>query len=595
MHYIFVSSNNILIDERMETLQHIKKEDLLFCSFEQPYLSEFCYTSKNRSRRLDCYSFEKELNAFQSDDVANIFHGYLLNNTSLETNGGKELNPKECYYGVYSHGFVSATDCYFASDEVGLSPIYYSQREDYLFISNNPHLIAIYQLKLGFKVAPEPTLPIWHTTGITVESDITGYENIKRVRPWRYITVDFQNVINFPVKSPMSLPVSYEDSIDYCIEELRTGMQTIQNRFSLINEVQLTGGFDSRLVLAFLLEAELQNKYTFETHGVEEHPDLIVAKMLCESLGINHKVESALPLDITMDVLEQEVKNKCIATAMESTTIRFFNEVFLVKKYNPKLGGLGATMAKSMQYPESFIAFMKRRFKGQDIDFNNLTGEHLKHAHECIGYSDVDRLYLTDLSFENSNNYRKYIIEFGLNNFPENMYYVDCMIAYRYRNHESGLEGLHNRYIYLYSPAFNETVRKLSPSLRQNSKLHFDIMQKIYPSLCLIPFENRKYDPELYAHLPNSLKEQLSLIPKITGSPISQTQDNAYNFLVPTLRKNLLDMIPKNVFDYIKKDSLEKRLTEDIPFGKEAFLHINLFGLSKWYEIVADLNRNYSK
>jgi Asparagine synthase len=58
-------------------------------------------------------------------------------------------------------------------------------------------------------------------------------------------------------------------------------------------ELSLTGGKDSRLIAAALTAARVP--FRARTHGVADHPDVIVARMIAERLGVEHVVTEPRP------------------------------------------------------------------------------------------------------------------------------------------------------------------------------------------------------------------------------------------------------------------------------------------------------------
>lgn len=593
MNYIFVSAYR----ESLDPLSGIGINDLSFCSFGKGYLSEFHYKSRNKKRIVDCYSFNSQIDDDIEHDVnsINVFHGYLLGGDDSRS-GGKKLNPENCYYGVYSHAKITEENCCFATDELGLSPLYYSKECGYTFISNNINLIAFYKLRLGIKIYPEKTLPIWHTVGLTIGSENTGYENIYRLRPWRYIAIDCQDNINFPSKMRVSVPDDYEEACDACIQELRMGMKTIKDRYLNLHS-QLTGGFDSRLVLSFILDAKFHNEFVFSTVGDSKIPDVIIANMLAEKFDLNHQQlpSKIAGRDFDFEEFCRRAEQLGLYDGMEAAFVENPNPRFGIPSTSVVLTGMGAIFAKSLDYAAKFEIFMKRNFKGENIDFSELTQAQYEYGYNCFGYANADKAILTDEAFELSDNNMKYIFEFGYAHFPENMYYADSMSAYKYRTHNARLSTSESNCVFLYSPTVIETSRKLAPKLRQEAKLYFDIMWRLNQEICFFPYENRVCHPGLYEKLPLDIKNKFSEMTPMVGDVNLDEQKSSFDVFFPFLRKDLVNMLPESVFSFIKKDALEMRLNETTKFAQPAYILLNLFAIAKWHETISDLNRKYLK
>ena len=591
MYYILVSA----LYSSLNPIFDMKKEDVTWCVPAGMELkSEFHYEIRERMRILDCYSFQSEIgpnNVKHGLGDLHIWHGYLLDEEPLHKMTA--MRPDQCYYGVYSHGKITNSDCWFATDELGLSPLYYSQENDILFISNNPHLIAIYKHKLGIKLSVDPTLAIWQTIGITNESDHTGYKNIYRLLPWRYIFLDWNNQIIFPSKKRIDSSISYEELLQKSIIEMKRGIKTVVSQYADL-KAQLTGGFDSRLVLAFILDSNFQDRFTFLTGGYPENPDCMVATMLAERYGLNHICK---PREISTNTniqLDSFVREICMANAMESSLVRL-QKFQGIKNKSVILNGFGAVFAKSLGFAKGFQIYMKRKFREKNsVDFSNLTFNQQLIGYDCFGYADADRYFLTDEAMNVSNEFRKYLFRFNFERFPENMNYADSMSAYRWRIHNSNLSTMENNCVFLYSPTVLEASRRLTPELRQNAKLYFDIMWQLRSELCFIPFENRVIDPSVYDTFPQEIKNIFSKISPVAGNIVSEYQISFFDILLPNIRKYLIDMLPSEVFEFIKK-ALKQRLQEqELLFERRNFPLMSLYGVAKWYQIIQDYNARKS-
>lgn len=589
MHWIFVSADHPI----PESITTLTRQDTSFCNPNGPFVDEAHFRTRSKCRSFACYASapidEQQISI--SGNELEFFHGYLLDRTDTDHLGRSDANhlsPKRSYYGVYSHGFVSDVNCWFASDEIGLSPIYYSSDDAYTIISNNAHLIAFYKRKLGYTLKPELTLAVWHTIGLTIESNKTGYEGILRILPWRYLELDFENTLFVSSKERLDLGLSYQDYLRLSIQELRGGLEALNAKFPSIRVAQLTGGLDSRLVAAFLLDSGLTPYFTFETEGSDQNADVIVAKMVAQQQGLDHKVTPRNPIQGDLADIDSIVKDELWANVMETSLTRFYGRKNTTEA--PKLNGFGAVFAKSLWFASSFRIFMEKHFGKGVVDFDNLTPEQVAYGKECFGYSDSDRQLLTDHAFGVSSAFRSYIMDYNHLRFPDHMNYADGLSAYRWRTHNANFRSMDNNLVFLYSPVVLEAARQLSPELRQEGKLYFDMMWQLNKELTMIPFENRTLNPILFEEYPAADREHLSNIPPVKGGIVSETQMSLFDQLLPFLEQNLIDMLPSNVFDYIKRDALAQRLKEQTGFSKQAFPLINLYGIAKWHELIDELN-----
>ena len=516
MHYIFVSSQHDL-----SSVARIDRESLAEPFFQPGYRSEFRFRSRSGRRILDCFSYEDTFPSRCAElrgEGVRLFHGYLLGEDDVA-----DLSPRANYYGVYSHGTVDDGECTFGSDELGLSPLYFASVSGYTFVANNPHLIAEYMRRLGLPVRPEASLPLWHAMKITVESDNTGYAEIFRVRPWRYLTVSSQDEILSPAKDRTDLPDNYEECVQLCVDELRSGMQSIVGKYANLRS-DLTGGFDSRLTFSFILDGGYEDRFSFHTGGVDANPDVIVATQLANAYGLNHvrSLPRYVPVDFDISAYDDAVRFRAIRNAMETSEVRMGGKWSRSSADYPldstcSLNGKGAIFAKSYGV-SGFEARMRRKFRGSEVDFADLTPEQIEWAPDCFGWADSFRGLLTDQAFAESRAWRRYIVEFGYDRFRERLGYADTLSAYQYRTHNANLDIMDSNCIFLYSPLVLETSRRLSPELKQAGKLYFDIMYRLNPDLCYFPYENRTYAPAIYSEYPPEVRQRIAAVPPQVGS-----------------------------------------------------------------------------
>lgn len=128
----------------------------------------------------------------------------------------------------------------------------------------------------------------------------------------------------------------------------------------------------------------------------------------------------------------------------------------------------------------------------------------------------------------------------------------------------------------------------LAPEERQEGKLYFDMMWRIDPSLFAIPFENRTINPIVLNDIPEIDRDNLRNVPPILGSITSESQSSLFDALIPVIKEDLMDMLPKAVFDYINKQALATLISNTTEFNKAAFPLVNLYGIALWNAINSD-------
>ena len=177
-------------------------------------------------------------------------------------------------------------------DPYGLHPLYIGSVRGVTFIANRPQLIAaeIEQLT-GKSAARDQRFAAWLAFCGYPIGDQTGYEDVRCVPFGATVRIDPDHGARFSfTDAPWLLPAKdIDDSwIDRIESELIANLRAAIRALGHTPRLQLTGGRDSRLILALAVRAGLLQDVEIVTNGKASTPDVIVAKDLITSLGLRH-------------------------------------------------------------------------------------------------------------------------------------------------------------------------------------------------------------------------------------------------------------------------------------------------------------------
>ena len=177
-------------------------------------------------------------------------------------------------------------------DPYGLHPLYIGNDRGVTLVANRPHLVAgeLEQLT-GERVERDHRCAAWLAFCGYPIGDWTGYEDVRCVPFGATVRIDPDRGARFSFKdAPWQLPAT--DIDDSCIDRIESGLiANLRGAIKSMSEpprLLLTGGRDSRLVLALAVRAGLLQDIEIVTFGVADLPDAIVAKELATSLGLKH-------------------------------------------------------------------------------------------------------------------------------------------------------------------------------------------------------------------------------------------------------------------------------------------------------------------
>ena len=177
-------------------------------------------------------------------------------------------------------------------DPYGLHPLYIGRVRDITLIANRPHLVAVEIERLTGKSAErDQRCAAWLAFCSYPIGNRTGYEDVRCVPFGAGVRIDPDHGARFSfTDAPWLLPaMDIDDSwIDRIECELIANLRAAIRAMGHTPRLQLTGGRDSRLVLALAVRAGLLQDVEIVTLGRAGTPDAIVAKDLTTSLGLRH-------------------------------------------------------------------------------------------------------------------------------------------------------------------------------------------------------------------------------------------------------------------------------------------------------------------
>ncbi len=177
-------------------------------------------------------------------------------------------------------------------DPYGLHPLYMGNACGVSLIANRPQLIAFEIERLtGKRAERDHCFAAWLALSGYPIGNRTGYEDVRCIPFGATVRIDTAHRIRFSSRTPpwrlstKDLDVSCIDRIE---AELIANLRASIRAMSAPPRLLLTGGRDSRLVLALAVRAGLLRDVEIVTYGKADLPDAIVAKDIATRLGLHH-------------------------------------------------------------------------------------------------------------------------------------------------------------------------------------------------------------------------------------------------------------------------------------------------------------------
>ncbi|MFL6241845.1 MAG: hypothetical protein ACJ73V_02325 [Acidimicrobiia bacterium] len=180
-------------------------------------------------------------------------------------------------------------------DPLGLHPLYLATTGDVTVVGNRADLVAeVAARQSGRPARRDPLVGGWLALIAHPVDDGTGFDGV-RLFPQHTTARIHAGRVSFETDVPPFVCDPYEPQCDPAevAEELAAdivaALQYAIARSPDRPHLELTGGKDSRLVLAVALHAGLADSFTWVTYGPEDLPDVQVARSVAASCGLAHE------------------------------------------------------------------------------------------------------------------------------------------------------------------------------------------------------------------------------------------------------------------------------------------------------------------
>jgi hypothetical protein len=186
-------------------------------------------------------------------------------------------------------------------DPAGLHQLFHAERGPPIIASR-----AAFVAALAGERRPDRDSALWlGTIGYRVGL-ASGWAGVRQLAQGATLTADAAGTRI--VRQPPTLP----DSRGFDADLLAEGLEQAKAAIRLATgdgplDLPVTGGKDSRVVLAIALAAGLRDRLTLVTRGYAGHPDVVVAAAIAARIGVPHRREPPLGSDQPADLGPQEM------------------------------------------------------------------------------------------------------------------------------------------------------------------------------------------------------------------------------------------------------------------------------------------------
>lgn len=239
---------------------------------------------KDQALLYDGFIVEPQDASLERSVSSNLLHAIL--NQDAQSSLEKLCSLEGGYTFVHARPYQGQTLLEAATDFVGQRHLYYGHRDGLTAISNRALMVA--SALYGDAIpTPDPTFMAWFLSSMAAPfRDKTPWPLIQCVGPDHALRLYAGKLQILP--RPKRAPMTRLDDFATHYEDLCAHVNQVTRHAGLPVRVALTGGKDSRAVLAGIIGARaLDHIESAYLRAQPEHPDLIVGQRLAEHYGLS--------------------------------------------------------------------------------------------------------------------------------------------------------------------------------------------------------------------------------------------------------------------------------------------------------------------
>jgi hypothetical protein len=368
-----------------------------------------------------------------------------------------------------------------SSDPLGRYPIFVYNEADLFGISNNIFLLVDALGRAGRHVKKTLFLFAMYIAAGTGLDNATGYDDIHLLSPGAKVVIGPNGKVSVTTPAVSEWLYSnrpYGELLDVATDEILQNIRAVAAAPYKHHATDLTGGFDTRLLLAGILYLGLNEHFLFHTTNSYPNPDANTAALIRSRFSLRRGV-NLMPPRLTVVSRFEEMRRTL--GRLNGLMDMFYHVPLSDQEANIDLvrmgGGLGGTVRD--HYMSGLQGAIWMLNNSSDL-LNKQTIDSLKDQTRDIGHR-----YLKD----------------GIR--PQHVGNALQLTGYsRYHYGPYWRAEMPSRFLPLYSLAAIRAAMTLPDKERQAHRVGFDLMKRLCPELVTLPFAEKSWSSILLADAP---------------------------------------------------------------------------------------------
>jgi hypothetical protein len=444
-----------------------------------------------------------------------------------------------------------------ATDPLSVAVLYRSETDDCVAFASSPALAARAATDPSAEPDRDPLCSAWLPFLGWLVGDRTGFTAVRALPIGARVQLD--PAYGSRVVCANSTPwVDADGELDGTAElvdavhaDLTSSVRSIAQLPSRRKLADITGGRDSRLVLALILQEGLSEEFDFRTTGTDFAPDSIVGREIAKVFHLSH--ESVVPGTMEAADFERRLRAHAFHTSGMINAWDFKGSITPGRA--PRLSGLfGETLSTNFkEYPELH------------------TNEDLRSTFHRIARLDIGSILLPEVGRALTDVLDAELIERidAAGSAPHD--HLDSFyIRNRLRRWLGTMEeiGESGRIFPLYSLTGVRAAFAMGSDARRAEQLHFSIIRKACPELARLPLANRAWSEAVLLKASNGHEYRTAPI-TYSGPAAVQWQAQRLEDNGDIVRGYLLDEPSSPLFDIVDRRALAALLETGPPWNPQ--------------------------
>lgn len=443
------------------------------------------------------------------------------------------------------------------NDHSNFEALYHVLKDGQFSVSNRANLVRSVHPGLRRNVRAYAQMPVANHR-LFQQAHIEGVRSLQMGEHLRFENGDVHLDWVSPIRSDAGKDdaENREHLLQESIDEIQNALR-IAVRYGQGQQLGLTGGRDSRLLLGFLVSMGLHREIEFFTTGDETHPDVICAKQIADKFGLKHRV------------LANAVNGKR-GWSTEEILYRVAAHSHLCEGICSAYSLMGIDDLRPGVTIKGFQGELLRAYHDQPIDpahFPEVSVVMRNHGHwDPMGVMRGE--FMAELETEIRDELAAWVGGSIANDDVPNVYWISELMPKWQGPQREYSAGVHATLSPLNTPSFFKYAFTLSHPLRRTGYAYFHFLNRVCPELCSLPFAIYGWREELRAFdVPNEIFQPP--VPASPSAPVHGHWQHSINDS-PAMRNTFINLVKSRrdtpLFDYVDPDKMVRVLeTQKFP------------------------------